>query len=128
MVFSSLYIGRIGISVKNFNSVKKNSEFQNVYKNGKSYANKHLVMYVIENDKKVSRIGISVSKKVGNSVVRHRLTRLLRECFRLNEEKLKGCMDIVVVVRTPAADLGYHEILSSFLHLCRLHKILEEMV
>lgn len=128
MVFSSLYIGRTGISVKNFNSIKKNSEFQKVYKNGKSYANKHFVMYVLENDKKVSRIGISVSKKVGNSVVRHRLTRLLRECFRLNEEKLKGCMDIVVVVRIPAAGLGYHEILGSFLHLCRLHKILEEMV
>lgn len=114
--------------MKNFNSIKKNSEFQNVYKNGKSFANKHLVMYVKKNEKKVSRIGISVSKKVGNSVVRHRITRILRECFRLNEEKLKCCMDIVVVVRNPAADLGYHEILSSFLHLCRLHKILEELV
>lgn len=128
MVFSSLYSQEVWYVMKNFNSIKKNSEFQNVYKNGKSLANKHLVMYVKKNDKRVSRIGISVSKKVGNSVVRHRLTRILRECFRLNEKNFKFCMDIVVVVRNPAADLGYHEILSSFLHLCRLHKILEEMV
>ena len=114
--------------MKNFNSIKKNSEFQNVYKKGKSFANKHLVMYVNKNDKHVSRIGISVSKKVGNSVVRHRLTRLLRECFRLNEKNITSGLDIVVVVRIPAAGLGYHEILSSFLHLCRMHKILEEMV
>ena len=114
--------------MKNFNSIKKNGEFQNVYRNGRSYANKYLVMYVTNNDKKMSRIGISVSKKVGNSVVRHRITRLLRECYRLNEDKLKECYDIVVVVRVSAADVGYNEILSSFLHLCRLHKILKEMV
>ena len=113
--------------MKNFNSIKKNSEFQNVYKRGKSFANKHLVMYVNKNDKHVSRIGISVSKKVGNSVVRHRLTRLLRECFRLNEKNITSGLDIVSGPHS-GAGLGYHEILSSFLHLCRMHKILEEMV
>lgn len=114
--------------MKNFNSIKKNSEFQKVYKNGKSYANKHLVMYVLKNDKKTSRIGISVSKKVGNSVVRHRMTRLVRECFRLNEDDIKENVDIVVVVRVTAVGLGYKDIVGSYLHLCRLHKILKEMV
>lgn len=114
--------------MKNFNSIKKNSEFQNVYKYGNSYANRNLVMYVNKNKRKTSRIGISVSKKVGNSVVRHRLTRLLRECYRLNENRLKECVDIVVVVRVNAADIQYEEMLSSFLHLCRLHDIIETMV
>lgn len=114
--------------MKNFNSIKKNIDFQNVYKNGKSYANKQLVMYILKNDKKVSRIGISVSKKVGNSVVRHRLTRLVREAFRLNEDKLKECYDIVVVVRIPSIGLGFNEIQGSYLHLCKLHRILKEMV
>ena len=114
--------------MKNFNSIKKNSEFQKVYKNGKSYANKHLVMYVLKNDKKTSRIGISVSKKVGNSVVRHRMTRLVRECFRLNEDDIKENVDIVVVVRVTAVGFGYKDIVGSYLHLCRLHKILKEMV
>ena len=50
-------------------SLKKNRDFQYVYKNGKSYANKCLVMYIIPNEQNKNRVGISVSKKVGNSVV-----------------------------------------------------------
>ena len=56
-------------------SLKKNIDFQNVYSSGKSYANRYLVMYVLENQSNKNRIGISVSKKVGNSVIRHHLTR-----------------------------------------------------
>lgn len=114
--------------MKNFNSIKKNSDFQNVYNKGKSYANKQLVMYVLDNNMKNSRIGISVSKKVGNSIVRHRITRLIRECYRLNEDKLERNIDIVVVVRIQAKEAGFHEIMKSYLHLCNLHKILKEMV
>lgn len=115
--------------MKRFNSIKKNEEFRYIYKNGKSYANKNLVMYVIRTDNNKNRIGISVSKKVGNSVVRHHLTRLIRESFRLNEEKFQYNVDIVVVARVQAKGAGYKDILSSFLHLCRLHRLLkEEMV
>lgn len=113
--------------MKNFHSIKKNSDFLMVYRNGKSYANRNLVMYVMKNDQKMSRIGISVSKKVGNSVVRHRMTRLIRESYRLNEEYIKEPYDIVVVVRVQAAKATYHEILRSYLHLCRLHGIMENM-
>ena len=60
-------------------SLKKNKDFQYIYRKGKSYANKYLVMYVLENGTSQNRLGISVSKKVGNSIVRHRLTRLIRE-------------------------------------------------
>ena len=67
-------------------SLKKNSDFQIVYKSRNSYANRYLVMYIRKNDLEKNRIGISVSKKVGNSIVRHRLTRLIRESYRLNEE------------------------------------------
>ena len=58
-------------------SLKKNRDFQNVYKKGKSYANRYLVMYVLENDTDRNRLGISVSKKVGNSVIRHHVTLLI---------------------------------------------------
>ena len=64
-------------------SLKKNQDFQSVYRNGKSYANRLLVMYVLENNLDKNRLGISVSKKVGNSVVRHHVTRLVRESYRL---------------------------------------------
>ena len=56
-------------------TLKKNEDFQEVYKKGKSYANKYLVMYILKNELNYNRIGISVSKKVGNSVVRHRTKR-----------------------------------------------------
>ena len=57
-------------------SLKKSKDFQNVYNKGNSYANRLLVMYVLENHTDKNRLGISVSKKVGNSVIRHHLTRL----------------------------------------------------
>ena len=62
-------------------SLKKNKDFLSVYRNGKSYANKYLVMYVLENNTNQNRLGISASKKVGNSVVRHKFCRLVRESY-----------------------------------------------
>ena len=106
------------------NSLKTNNEFGIVYRNGKSYANKYLVMYVMKNDLSVNRIGISVSKKVGNSVVRHHLTRLIRESYRLHEEMFQYGLDIVVIVRVNAKNATYHQIERALLHLANLHSIL----
>ena len=105
-------------------SLKKNHQFQFVYQNGKSYANKYLVMYVKENGTDRNRIGISVSKKVGNSIVRHRVTRLLRESYRLHEALFNSGLDIVIVARMNAASAGYKEIEKALLHLGKLHKVL----
>ena len=85
-------------------------------------------MYIRNNSLNVNRLGISVSKKVGNSVVRHRVTRLIRESFRLNNEVLKKGYDIVVVARVGAKGRNYSEISSAFMHLSGLHKIKEEMI
>lgn len=106
-------------------SLKKNKDFLSVYKNGNSYANKHLVMYVLENNTKFNRIGISVSKKVGNSIVRHRLTRLVRECYRLNEESFRFGLDIVIVIRVAAKNKSFDEIQGSLLHLGKIHNIVK---
>lgn len=106
-------------------SLKKNGDFSNVYRNGKSYGNKYLVMYVLENNSDRNRLGISVSKKVGNSVVRHHITRLVRESYRLHENIFNSGLDIVVVARKNAASVGYAEIESALLHLGKLHKILK---
>ena len=106
-------------------SLKKNHQFQFVYKNGKSYANKYLVMYVVENNTDKNRLGISVSKKVGNSVVRHRVTRLIRESYRLHENIFNSGLDIVVVARNSTSSVAYAEIESALLHLGKLHHILK---
>ena len=105
-------------------SLKKNSDFQNVYENGKSYANRYLVMYVLKNDFNKNRIGISVSKKVGNSVIRHHITRLIRESYRLQEDMFNSSLDIVVIARGTAREVGYHEIESALIHLGGLHGII----
>lgn len=112
--------------MKRFPSIKKRQDFQKVYHGGRSYANKELVMYVRRTETPERRIGISVSKKVGNSVVRHRITRLVRECFRLNKERLATGLDIVVVARAAAAVSDYKIIERAYLHLCGLHNIFEE--
>ena len=106
-------------------SLKKNRDFQNVYNNGKSYANKYLVMYVFENNLNKNRIGISVSKKVGNSVIRHHITRLVRESYRLQEDVFNSSLDIVVIARSNAREVGYKEIESALLHLGGLHGIIK---
>ena len=106
-------------------SLKKNEQFQFVYKNGKSYANKYLIMYVKKNGLEKNRIGISVSKKVGNSVVRHRVTRLVRESYRLHESIFNSGLDIVIVGRPSAATVGYNEVESALLHLGKLHHIIK---
>lgn len=105
-------------------SLKKNQDFQSVYRNGKSYANRLLVMYVLENNLDKNRLGISVSKKVGNSVVRHHVTRLVRESYRLQENIFNSGLDIVVVARANAASASFREIGSALLHLGKLHKIM----
>lgn len=104
-------------------SLKKNRDFQKVYQNGKSAANRYLVMYIYPNETDRNRLGISVSKKVGNSVVRHHLTRLLRESYRLNETSFHPGYDIVVIARPGAKEKNYFEVESALLHLGRVHGI-----
>ncbi len=106
-------------------SLKKNFEFRIVYKKGKSFANKYLVFYKYKNNKNINRLGISVSKKVGNSVIRSRVTRLIRESYRLNEEVIeKDGWDFVIVARSAANGASYEEISSALLYLLKQHKVL----
>ena len=121
MVFSS-FMGKI--VMKFSESLKKNRDFQNVFQNGKSYANRYLVMYVLENQTNRNRIGISVSKKVGNSVIRHHVTRLIRESYRLQEDMFNSGLDIVVIARGTARDATYKQIESAIAHLGGLHRII----
>ena len=106
-------------------SLKKNKDFQNVYHNGKSYANRVLVMYILKNHTERNHLGISVSKKVGNSVIRHRITRLIRESYRLHEDMFNSGLDIVVIARASAKNATYHDIESALMHLGSLHKIMK---
>ena len=107
-------------------SLKNSRDFRKVYETGKSSANRLLVMYVRENGTKRNRVGISVSKKIGNSVVRHRITRLIRESYRLNEDMFSNGLDIVVVARKGSKDGSLNEITDALLHLGKLRGIIKK--
>ena len=104
--------------------LRKNSEFRLVYRRGKSYANNILVLYVFNNrknfdEKKLpyNKVGISVSKKVGNSVVRSRSKRLISESYRLNKDNIKTGYDFVFVARTNINEKTYSDVESAMLNL-----------
>ncbi|WP_026887756.1 ribonuclease P protein component [Clostridium beijerinckii] len=97
--------------------LKKNFEFTIVYRRGKSFANELLVMYILKNRKNkdknlmaYNKIGISVSKKVGNSVVRSRSKRLITESFRLNYNYIVNGYDFVFIARNPIKSRSYFEV------------------
>jgi ribonuclease P protein component len=92
------------------NKIRKNVEFRAVYRRGKSFSNHLLVLYIYKNKKDTNRIGVSVSKKVGKSVIRNRVKRLIKECYRLNTSNLNKGYDLVFIARSAASDKGYNEI------------------
>ena len=80
-------------------SLRNSIEFHNVYKEKKAKSDKYFLMFIRKNGLDHNRLGISVSKKIGNSVVRHRLTRLIKESYRLHEDVFSSGLDIVVTIR-----------------------------
>ncbi|ONI39401.1 ribonuclease P protein component [Candidatus Epulonipiscium fishelsonii] len=107
-------------------SIKNNYEFRNIYKKGSFYSNKYLVAYKIPNNLNSNKLGICVSKKVGNSVTRSRVTRLIKESYRLLETNLSVGWDIVIVARVVSAQSNYHDINKALNQLLYKHKILEK--
>ena len=107
-------------------SLRKNSDFSKVYRQGRSKANYTVVLYVKENDSEQNRLGISVSKKVGNSVVRHRVKRLIKEAYRLNEDAFVCGYDLVFIARVSSKDKNFKDIEKSILHIARKMDILRK--
>ncbi len=107
-------------------SLKKNIDFRHVYNKGVSHANRFLVVYVLNNGTDKNRLGISISKKIGNSVIRHRFTRLVREIYRLHEEIFDCGFDIVVIARRSAKFANYHEMEQAFMDLVDFHGIIKK--
>ncbi len=106
--------------------LKKNNDFQLVFKRGRSTANRQFVVYVLKFPERVEcRLGLSVSKKIGNAVTRNRIKRKVKEVFRSLDSRLeKGC-DYVVIARNPAASMTFAEIESSLQHVLKRAKVLK---
>ena len=90
-------------------SINENSDFKRLYYRGKSVVKKRLVLYYRKNKKEDSRIGITVSSKIGCAVVRNRVRRLIRENYR-NLQGLENGFDIVIVARSQSSRASFNEI------------------
>jgi len=99
-------------------TIKQNYEFRRLYSKGKSCANAYLVVYCRKNRAGRSRIGYTVSNKVGHAVVRNRIRRRLREIAR--------GYDLVVVSRVRARTADYHQLEAAFLSACAQLGLLTE--
>ncbi|WP_139364959.1 ribonuclease P protein component [Sutcliffiella halmapala] len=107
--------------------IKKNKEFQHVFQGGKSMANRQFVIYALEKKEQPQfRIGLSVSKKIGNAVTRNRIKRLVRQAFLEMKEQLPGYVDIVVIARKPTAEMTYEEVEKSLHHVIRKIPVLSK--
>ena len=105
-------------------SLKKNYQFRAVYSGGKSCADRYLVLYALKNDTDKNKLGISVSRKVGGSVTRNHVKRLIREAYRFTEDLvLPGC-DLVFVARSPAGNAVFKDIELSVNSLLRKMRLL----
>lgn len=106
-------------------SLKENSAFRRLYHRGASAANRYLVVYCRRNGQPVSRLGFTVSTKLGHAVVRNRIRRRLREIYRLNEGRFRTGFDIVVVARSRAVTAEYAELEKAYLSLADKLGLLE---
>ena len=108
-------------------SLKKNREFQLVYKKGKSAASKHMVIILLKNNAGTNRLGVSVSKKMGHAVKRNRIRRRLKEAFRLLDIKLNRGYDLIILPRQPICDATFADIQSQMRYCLRKHGILSNL-
>ena len=92
--------------------LSRSAEFERVYREGRSHASRHLVVYAFprsEGDDSEPRLGVSVGRKLGGAVERNRMKRLLREAFWAGAEDLREGHDFVIVARPPARELAEAE-------------------
>ena len=105
--------------------LRKNYEFKKVYAEGRYYVEKYVVMYIILNNSASNRVGFSVSKKVGNSVVRNKVKRLMKEVYRQFAGNSKQGYDMVFTARVGSGSADYSKIennIKSILKKAKLQK------
>jgi len=106
--------------------LKKNWEFRRVYRHGKTVVSRNIVLYYCPNKLGYNRIGFSISKRVGKSVVRNRIKRIYREAYYQLENKLHQGYDFILIARKPAVDVTFHEASKELYNLCRKKNLIQK--
>lgn len=107
-------------------TVKENYEFRRIFRKGKSAVSPQLVIYCQRNRRGHSRLGVSVSTKLGCAVVRNRVRRRIREIYRLNKAKMLPGYDLIVVARVRAVETDYQKLDRTYLRLLEQLDLLRE--
>ena len=110
----------------NFQKLRKNYQFKRVYNEGKYYVEKYVVAYIIKNNDGLNRVGFSVSKKIGKSVVRNKVKRRLKEIYRLLHNELKLGYDIVFTARVRSNEATYLDLKENMIKTLRRSRVLKE--
>ena len=110
---------------KNFR-VKREKDFKAIFKDGTSFANRKFVVYQLENQQNHFRVGLSVSKKLGNAVTRNQIKRRIRDILQSVKGSLVEHVDFVVIARKGVETLEYVEMEKNLLHVLKLSKIYQE--
>ena len=98
----------------------KREDFNKVFRFGKSVANQQFVLYhLLKPDNDFFRLGVSVSKKIGNAVVRNRLRRIMKEIIRLNKENITLTADFILIARKPIVAMDYQQVEGCMLHVLK---------
>lgn len=115
----------VGVIMKKEYRIKANKEFQQIYKNGKSFANRQFIIYKYKNqDIDHFRIGLSVSKKIGNAVIRNRVKRYIRQVFTELKEDINDQYDYIIIARKPVAEMDFFQVKKSLIHVMKIAKAL----
>ena len=96
--------------MKNTQPLKLNKDFRRLYRRGRSLSGGYIVVYCAKSGRGFNRAGFTVGRGVGKAVVRNRTKRLMKESYRLLEDRLVGCSDIVIVARNRAAGRTFSQI------------------
>ncbi|MCC5896033.1 MAG: ribonuclease P protein component [Alkalibacterium sp.] len=108
--------------------VKKEADFQKVFHDGQSMANRQFVIYSIpKEDQSHFRVGLSVGKKIGNAVKRNEIKRKIRHALieMDQEDQIKPAIDFIVIARQPTREMTFHEVKKSLTHVLKKAEVLK---
>jgi len=106
--------------------LRKNIEFKRIYKYGKNYWNRNLVLYIRENGSEETRVGFTITKKIGNAVVRNKIKRRMKGIYKSNFHNIKGGYDLIFIPKRNVVELSFHELESAMVHILSISKILKK--
>lgn len=106
--------------------LRKNMEFKKVYSGGKNYWNRNLILYIRKNKLSESRYGITITKKIGNAVVRNKIRRRMKEIYRLNIYRIKDGYDLIFIPKKNVVELSYKELESAIIHILKISGMLKD--